>query len=77
MIDKIRRYGWLAVEAAFIIVVLCLLLNIILGDEAGGDFIATVAGNAIHMLQEVPPGIVIGVVLIVVFYRYLEYRRPK
>ena len=77
MIDKIRKYGWLVVEAAFVIVVFCLLLNIILGDEGGGEYIAMVAGNAVHVMQEIPPGIVVGVVLILVLYRFLEYRRPK
>src|SRR6185437_7442469 len=77
MIDRIRNYGWLAIEAAFLIVLFCLLMNIILGDDGGGEYVAMVAGNAIHTMQEIPPGIVVGVVLILVLYRFLEYRRPK
>jgi hypothetical protein len=73
MIEQIRKYGWLAVEAAFLLIVLCILLNVILG-EAGGEFIGAVAGNAMDFLQKVPPGLVVGLVLVVVLYRYI---RPK
>jgi NhaP-type Na+/H+ or K+/H+ antiporter len=77
IIDRLRQIGWLVVEAAFLLVVLCVLLNVILGDDGSGQFITDVAGNAMHFLQTIPPGIVIGFVLIVVLYRFIELRRPK
>ncbi len=77
VLDRLRQIGWFVVEAAFLLIVLCVLLNVILGDEGGGEFIAFVAGNAMHFLQSIPPGIVIGLVLIVVFYRFIQFKRPK
>jgi hypothetical protein len=71
MVERVRKYGWLAVEAAFLLIVLCVLLNVILG-EAGGEFIAAVSENAMHFLQEIPPGIVVGLVLVVVLYRFIR-----
>jgi hypothetical protein len=73
MIDQIRRIGWLAVEAAVLVIVLCVLLNIILGNE-GGSFISIVSENATKFLQELPPGVTLGVSLIVVLYWFLRIR---
>ncbi len=67
MIEQIRRIGWLAVEIALLLVILCVLLNIILGADSGG-FIGSVAANAAQFLQSIPPGTFLGVVLIVVLY---------
>jgi hypothetical protein len=77
VINRLRQIGWLVVEAAFLLIVLCVLLNVILGDAASGDFISTVAGNAMDFLQKVPPGIVVGVVLLVALYRYIGFRISK
>ena len=65
MLTQIRRAGWFVVELALLVVILCVLLNIILGTEGSG-FIATVATNATNFLQRVPPGTFLGVVLILV-----------
>ena len=73
MIDRIRRIGWLAVEAAVLVIVLCVLLNIILGNE-GGSFISIVSENATKFLQELPPGVTLGVSLIVVLYWFVRNR---
>jgi hypothetical protein len=70
---QLRTIGWAAVEAAFLLIVLCLLLNIIIGDKAD-SFISTVAKNATAFLQSVPPGIFLGVVLIVVIWGFLKSR---
>ena len=64
-----RRVGWAAVAAAFLLVVLRILLNIILGAEAG-SFIARVAKNATDFLQSLP----LGVALIVMIYGFLKAR---
>ena len=39
MLDRIRRTGWLIAESGLLLVVLCLLLNIILGTEMSGEFV--------------------------------------
>ena len=65
--------GWAAVEAAFLLIVLCLLLNIIIGDKAD-SFISAVAKNAAAFLQSLPPGIFLGLVLIVLIYGFVKSR---
>ena len=35
MLDQIRKIGWLAVELGLLLVVLCVLLNILLGKDSG------------------------------------------
>ena len=70
---ELRTIGWAAVEAAFLLVVLCLLLNIIIGDKAD-SFISTVAKNATAFLQSLPPGIFLGLVLLVLIYGFLKSR---
>ncbi|HEY8874830.1 MAG TPA: hypothetical protein VIM52_17510 [Stellaceae bacterium] len=67
------RSGWAAVEAAFLLIVLCILLNIILGGDAD-YFISSVAKNATNFLQSLPPGILLGVALIVMIYGFLKAR---
>jgi len=66
-IDRIRRIGWLAIEVGFILIALCVLLSVILG-EGSGPFISGVAQNATKLLQALPPGVVLGAVLIVCLY---------
>jgi hypothetical protein len=70
---QLRTIGWAAVEAAFLLIVLCLLLDIIIGDKAD-SFISTVAKNATTFLQSLPPGIFLGIVLIVVIWGFLKSR---
>jgi hypothetical protein len=68
MLDQARRVGWLIAEAGLLVVVLCVLLNIILGAESSGEFVASVARNANAFLQSLPAGTLIGLVLIVLAY---------
>ena len=65
MLTLIRRTGWFVVELALLLVILCVLLNLILGAESG-SFIASVATNVTTFLQRIPPGSFLGVVLILV-----------
>ena len=67
MMQKITRLGWLVTELAFMLVVLCVLLSLILGRD-GGAFISSVAANTLDLLQKVPSGTVLGVFLILVLY---------
>ena len=68
-----RVIGWAAVEAAFLLVVLCLLLNILIGNHAD-SFISVVAGNATAFLQALPPGVFLGLVLIAIVWGFLKSR---
>lgn len=67
MIRQITRIGWFIAEVALLLVVLCVLLNIILGKDSGG-FVSSVAANALDFLQKVPSGTFLGVFLILVVY---------
>jgi hypothetical protein len=67
MIEQIRKVGWLTVEIALLLVIVCVLLNIILGPDSG-SFIGSVAANTSQFLQSIPPGTFLGVVLVVVLY---------
>jgi hypothetical protein len=73
MIDRVRKIGWLAAEAGLLVIVLCVLLNILLGNE-GGSFISSVSENATKFLQTLPPGVTLGVSLIVVLYWFVKSR---
>ena len=73
MIDQIRKIGWLAVEAGLLIIVLCILLSILLGKE-GGSFISSVSDNATKFLQALPPGVTLGVTLIIALYWFITNR---
>jgi hypothetical protein len=72
-LTQLRTVGWAAVEAAFLLIALCILLNIIVGGEVD-SFISTVARNATNFLQSLPPGVFLGVVLIVLIYGLLKSR---
>ncbi len=67
MLEQIRKIGWWVVEAALLIVILCVLLNIILGRESG-SFISGVAGNALAFLRDVPSGTFLGIVILLLLY---------
>ena len=73
MIERIRKIGWLAAEAGLLLIVLCILLNILLGKD-GGPYIASVAENAAKFLGSLPPGVTLGVALILVLYWFVKSR---
>jgi hypothetical protein len=75
-LTRVRTIGWAAVEAAFLLIVLCVLLNIIVGGD-GDAFIATVAKNATAFLQSLPPGVFLGIVMIVALYGLLKSRLQR
>ena len=76
MIEKITKFGWLAIELAFMLVVLCVLLSLVLGKESGG-FISSVAANTLDLLQKVPSGTVLGVFLILALYWTFRSRQAR
>ena len=76
LLMRLRTIGWAVVEAAFLLIVLCVLLNIILGGDTD-SFIASVAKNATDFLQRLPPGVVLGVALIVMIYGMVKSRLQR
>ena len=76
MIEKITKFGWLAIELAFMLVVLCVLLSLVLGKESDA-FISSVAANTLDLLQKVPSGTVLGVFLILVLYWTFRSRQAR
>jgi hypothetical protein len=72
----LRTIGWAVVEAAFLLIVLCVLLSIILGGAAD-PFIAGVAQNTTDFLQRLPPGIVVGIALIAMIYGLMKSRLQR
>jgi hypothetical protein len=76
MFDSVLRIGWRVVETALLLIVVCVILNIILGSGSG-PFIGSVAANANSFIRDVPPGTFLGVVLVVGLYWFFKARiRP-
>ena len=73
MIERIRKYGWLAAEAGLLLIVLCILLGILLGKD-GGPYISSVSENASKFLGALPPGVTLGVALILLLYWFIKSR---
>jgi hypothetical protein len=76
LIVQIRTIGWAAVEAAFLLIVLCLLLDVVVGPHPG-SFVSNVAKNATGFLQSLPPGVVVGVAAVAVIYGFLKTRLSR
>ncbi len=74
IVEQMRRIGWLVAEAGFLIVILCVLLNIIFGPEASGAFVSGVAANANAFLQGLPAGVLVGLALVALAYGLLRSR---
>ncbi len=72
MLDQVRRAGWLIAEAGLLVVILCVLLNIILGAESSGEFVGAVAKNANAFLQGLPAGTMMALALFLVAYWLLQ-----
>jgi hypothetical protein len=73
MIERVRKTGWLAAEVGLLLIVLCVLLSILLGKD-GGPVVAAVAENASKFLGGLPPGVTLGVALILFFFGFVKSR---
>ena len=73
---QIRMIGWAVIEAAFLLIVLCLLLDIVVGPHPG-SFVSNVAKNATGFLQSLPPGIIVGLAAVAVVYAMVKARLPR
>ena len=76
LLAQIRAIGWAAIEAAFLLIVLCLLLDIVIGAQAD-SFVSKVAKNATAFLQSLPPGIVVGGAAVAMVYGFLKTRLTR
>lgn len=76
VLAQIRALGWAAIEAAFLLIVLCLLLDIVIGTQAN-SFVSKVAKNATAFLQSVPSGIVVGLAALAMVYALLKTRLSR
>ncbi len=76
MLQQIRTIGWAVIEAALFLVVLCMLLNIILGPQAD-SFISQVSKNTTTFLNAVPSGTVVGFALVVAVFALLRTRLSR
>jgi hypothetical protein len=77
MIEQLARFRgfvWAVIEALFQLVVLCLLLSVILGTSAG-YLIGGVAHNAVVLLNAIPQGAVLALLILYLVYLYFRHRR--
>ena len=76
MIKRTIELGWLVVEVVAILIVLCVLLHLLIGNNNGG-YVSFVYANTVDFLQKVPPGTIVGVFLMVFLYWFAKGRfRP-
>ncbi len=73
MFDQIKKIGWLTVETGLLLIALCLVLNVILGQESG-TFIASVADNVTKFTQGLPPGVTVGVAMLAFLFWFVKAR---
>ena len=72
--EKIRRWVWAIVEALFQLILLCLLLSIILGEQSG-PLVGGVATNSVSFLNAVPQGSILALLAVYLVYLYFRHRR--
>jgi len=73
MFDRVIKIGWLAIESGLALIALCVIFNIILGQDSG-SFISSVAENATKFIQSLPPGVTIGVAMVALVYWFAGTR---
>lgn len=74
MIDKLIAQGWRAVELGVLAVAVSLLLHVLLGPGAG-SVVEGVADNTVRLLQQFPPGVVLGLAALLVIAHFVRNRR--
>jgi hypothetical protein len=74
--EKSRRFVWAIVEALFQLILLCLLLDIILGDQSG-PLVGGVAENSLLFLNAVPQGTILALLAVYLVYLYFRHRRSS
>lgn len=70
MLTKLTGLAWSLVEIIFLVVVLSVLLGLLVGKDAG--YISVVTANTVDLLQKIPSGTLLGIVLIMVVYKYIK-----
>ena len=71
---RFRSFVWAVIEALFQLDILCLLLSVVLGTSAG-YLIGGVAHNAIVLLNAIPQGAMLALLVIYLVYLYFRHRR--
>ena len=72
-LDLARRYLWLAIELAFLVVLVSVLLHLMLGQYSGG-FVKGVYDNLVAMGRDVPGATLIGVGALMLLVWYIQQR---
>ena len=70
MLTKLTSLAWSLVEVILLVVVLAVLLGLLVGKDAG--YISTVTTNTVELLQKIPSGSLLGIVLIAILYKYIK-----
>ena len=73
-IERIQKLGWFIVEIALLLIILCVLLDIIIGTSTVG-YIPMVASNAKAFLNAVPAGTTLGIVILVFLYWFIRSKK--
>ncbi len=75
-LDQARRYLWIVVEIAFLIVLASVLLHLVLGQYSGG-FVKGVYDNLVALGRDVPAATLLGVGALMLLVWYIQQRaRP-
>jgi hypothetical protein len=72
-LDQARRYLWIVIEIAFLIVLASLLLHLALGQYSGG-FIKDVYDNLVALGRDVPAATLLGVGALFLLVWYIQQR---
>jgi hypothetical protein len=72
-LEKSRRYLWLFIEVAFLVVVLSVLIHVVLGPSSGG-FIQGVYDNLVAFGNAVPGATLLGVGALMLLVWYIQQR---
>jgi hypothetical protein len=72
-LEKSRRYLWLFIEVAFLVVVLSVLIHVVLGPSSGG-FVKDVYDNLVAFGNAVPGATLLGVGALMLLVWYIQQR---
>jgi len=72
-LETARRYLWLAVELAFLVVLVSVLLHLMLGQYSGG-FVKGVYDNLVALGRDVPGATLVGVGALMLLVWYIQQR---
>ena len=71
-LDTARRYLWMLVEVAFLIVLLSVLIHLVLAPSSGG-FVQGVYDNLVAFGNAVPSATLLGVAALMLLVWYIQH----